>query len=171
VTARRAGWTLAGVALVAAGLMGTARAPVAAGDVTAQLGPITVRATALHPGSHTGTLTTDVQVTMSGHGQDQLDAAIANGVPVGVYHEVINLADMPDDLAACGGAVPPSGVVDQWMHYGPLVIYGTSPGQAPADATLTIQQSNSPAGGTEAITLYFAHAGTLILRLPVSGGS
>lgn len=172
MTARRAGWTLAGVALVAAGLMGTARAPVAAGDVTARLGPITVRATALHPGGQSGTLTTDVQVTMSGRGQDQLDAAIADGVPVGVYHEVLDLTDIPGDLASCGGAVPPSGVVDQWMHYGPLVVYGTSSGpSAPADATLTVPQGgNSPAGGTEAITLYFAHAGSLVLRLPVSGG-
>jgi hypothetical protein len=169
VTARRAGWTLAGVALVAAGLMGTARAPVAVGDVTARLGPITVRATALHPGA-AGTLTADVRVTTSGRASDQLDAAIAGDVPVGVYHEVISLADLPEDLASCGGVVPPSGVVDQWMHYGPLVVYGTSSGTpAPAEGTLSVPlDSAGPAGGTEAITLYFAHAGTLVLRLPVS---
>jgi hypothetical protein len=168
VTARRAGWTLAGVVLVAAGLMGTARTPVAAGDVTARLGPITVRATALHPGA-AGTLTAGLRVTISGRGSDQLDAAIAGGVPVGVYHEVISLTDLPADLASCGGVVPPSGVVDQWMHYGPLVVYGTSSGtSAPADATLAVPPDGAaPAGGTEAITLYFAHAGALVVRLPV----
>jgi hypothetical protein len=170
MNARRAGWTLAGVALVAAGLMGTARAPVsaAAGAVTARLGAITVRATDLHPGG-AGTLTTSLRVTMSGRGQDQLDAAIANGAPVGVYHTVISLTDMPDELASCGGAVPPSGVVDQWMHYGPLVVYGSSSGW-PADATLTVPPGGNPAaGGTETISLYFARAGSLVLRLPVGG--
>jgi hypothetical protein len=170
MTGRRARWSLAGVALVAVGLTGTARAPAAASDVTARLGPVTVRASALHPGQ-SGTLTTNLRVTMSGRGQDQLDAAIAGGVPVGVYHEVISLTDMPDDLAACGGAIPSSGVVDQWMHYGPLVVYGSSSGPAAAaDGTLTIPAgATAPAGGTETITLYFAHAGSLVLRLPVSG--
>jgi hypothetical protein len=178
MTARRAGWTLGGVALVAAGLLGTARAPVTASDVTARLGPITVSATALRPGS-SGTLTTDVRVTTSGRTPDQLDAAIADGLPVGVYHEVIALTDMPDDLASCGGAVPPSGVVEQWMHYGPLVVNGTSSGSsgssgsgssAAADATLTVPAgSDARPGGTVAVTLYFARAGSLVLRLPVSG--
>ena len=168
MTPRRAGWTLAGVALVGAGLMGTSRAPVAAGDVTARLGPVTVRATALRPGA-AGTLTADVRVTTSARAADQLDAAIAGGVPVGVYHEVISLTDLPADLASCGGVVLPSGVVDQWMHYGPLVVYGTSSGKpAPADATLSVPREGAvPAGGTQTITLYFAHAGTLVLRLPV----
>jgi len=170
MTARRAGWTLAGVALVAAGLLGTARAPLAPGDVTARLGPITVSATALRLGA-SGTLTTDVRVTTIGRTSDQLDAAIADGIPVGVYHEVIALTDMPDDLASCGGVVPPSGVVEQWMHYGPLVVYGTSAGSsAAADATLTVPAgSDARPGGTVAVTLYFARAGSLVLRLPVSG--
>lgn len=174
MTARRAGWTLAGVALVAAGLLGTARAPVAPGDVTARLGPITVSATALRLGA-SGTLTTDVRVTTIGRTSDQLDAAIADGIPVGVYHEVIALTDMPDDLASCGGVVPPSGVVEQWMHYEPLVVYGTSAGSsgspaAAADATLTVPAgSDARPGGTVAVTLYFARAGSLVLRLPVSG--
>jgi hypothetical protein len=185
MTAHRAGWTLAGVAAVAAGLLATARAPAttaataaatasasaAASDVTARLGPITVSATALRPGT-SGTLTTDVRVTNSARTTDQLDAAIADGLPVGVYHEVISLTDMPDDLASCGGVVPPSGVVEQWMHYGPLVVYGTSPGSpGAADATLTVPpDSAARPGGTVAVTLYFARAGTLVLRLPVSGG-
>lgn len=170
MTARRAGWTLAGVALVAAGLLGTARAPVAPGHVTARLGPITVSATALRPGAR-GTFTTDLRVTTIGRTSDQLDAAIADGIPVGVYHEVIALTDMPDDLASCGGIVPPSGVVEQWMHYGPLVVYGTSAGSsAAADATLTVPAgSTARPGGTVAVTLYFARAGSLVLRLPVSG--
>jgi hypothetical protein len=171
MTVRRAGWTLAGVALVAAGLLGTARAPSAASEVTARLGPITVHATMPRPGA-SGTLTTDVRVTTSAHTGDQLDAAIADGVPVGVYHEVISLADMPDDLASCGGAAPPPGVVEQWMHDGPLVVYGTSSGSSPAaDATLTVPpDGDARAGGTVAVTLYFARAGSLVLRLPVSGG-
>ena len=178
MTARRAGWTLAGVALVAvlvaavvaAGLLGTARSPAAASDVTARLGPITVHATMLRPGA-SGTLTTDVRVTTSGRTVDQLDAAIADGVPVAVYHEVISLADVPDDLASCGGAVPPPGVVGQWMHYGPLVVYGTSSGSSPAaDATLTVPPDGAARpGGTVTVTLYFARAGALVLRLPVSG--
>ena len=103
--------------------------------------------------------------------RDQLDAAIADGIPVGVYHEVIALTDMPDDLASCGGIVPPSGVVEQWMHYGPLVVYGTSAGSsAAADATLTVPAGSAARpGGTVAVTLYFARAGSLVLRLPVSG--
>ena len=168
MTARRAGWALAGVVLIAAGVLGTARAPGAAGDVTARLGPITVRATALRPGA-AGTLTAGLLVTTTGRAADQLDAAIAGGVPVGVYHEVISLTDLPQELASCGGVVPPSGVVDQWMHYGPLVVYGTSSGtSAPAEATLSVPRGGTvPAGGIEAITLYFAHAGALVLRLPV----
>jgi hypothetical protein len=169
MTARRAGWTLAGVGLVAAGLLGTARAPAVASDVTARLGPITVSATALRLAA-AGTLTADVRVTTSGRSSDQLDAAIADGVPAGVYHEVISLTDMPDDLASCGGAAPPSGVVQQWMHYGPLVVYGTSSGSPqPADARLTVTPDGAARpGGTVAVTLYFARAGSLVLRLPVS---
>jgi hypothetical protein len=170
MTAARAGRTLAGVALVAAGLLGTARAPAAAGDVTARLGPITVSATAWRAGT-AGTLTADVRVTTSGRTSDQLDAAIADGVPLGVYHEVISLTDMPDDLASCGGVVPPSGVVSQWMHYGPLVVSGTSSGSPEAaDATITVPRDGAARpGGTLAVTLYFARAGSLVVRLPVSG--
>jgi hypothetical protein len=77
---RRAGWTLAGLGLLLAGLAGTAPAP-RAGEVIARLGPITVTAGALHPGPG-GTLTASVQVSTSGQPSDQLDAAIAaDGAP------------------------------------------------------------------------------------------
>ena len=78
----RAGWTLAGLALVVAGLTGMARAPRDA-DAIARLGPITVSATALSPGP-SGTLTASLQVSTAGPRPDQLDAAIAaDGAPVG----------------------------------------------------------------------------------------
>jgi hypothetical protein len=166
----RTGWTLAGLALVVAGLTGMARAPGAAG-VIARLGPITVSATALSPGP-SGTLTASMQVSSAGPRSDQLDAAIAaDGAPVGVYHQVISLADLPDDLAACGGAVPPTAVVQRWMHYGPLTVPGRFGGSyQPADATLTVQPvSAPPPGGTLTITLYFANAGSVTMRLPVGG--
>jgi hypothetical protein len=87
-----------------------------------------------------------------------------------VYHEVISLTDMPDDLASCGGVAPPPAVVRQWMHYGPLVVYGTASGSpAVADATLTVPPDGAARpGGTVAVTLYFARAGSLVVRLPVS---
>ena len=164
---RRAGGTLAGLALVLAGLAGTAPAS-GAGDVIARLGSITVSATALRPGP-SGTLTTSVQVSTSGQPSDQLDAAIAaGGAPVGVYHQRVNVGEIPD-LTGCGGDIPPPGVVDHWLHYGPLLIPGRSGGPAlPAGATLTVQPvAPLSAGGILAITLYFAHAGSVTLRLPV----
>ena len=45
---QRAGWTLTGMGLLLAGLVGTA--PARGVAVTARLGPITVSATALRPG-------------------------------------------------------------------------------------------------------------------------
>ena len=164
---RRAGWTLAGLALLFVGLAGTAPAS-AAGDVVARLGSITVSATALRPGP-AGTLTASVQASTSGQPSDQLDAAIAaDGAPVGVYHQRVSVGEIPD-LAGCGDEVPPPGVVDHWLHYGPLLVPGRSGGSSPpADATLTVQPAASlPAGSTLAITLYFAHAGSVTLQLPV----
>jgi hypothetical protein len=163
---RGVGWTLAGLALLLTGLAGAAPAP-GAGDVIARLGPVTVSATALRPGP-SGTLTTSVQVTTSGQPSDQLDAAIAaGGAPVAVYHRRVNVGEIPD-LAGCGGDTPP-GVVDHWLHYGPLLVPGRSGGpSSPADATLTVQPVGTPpAGGILAITLYFAHAGSVTLHLPV----
>jgi hypothetical protein len=60
-------------------------------------------------------------------------------------------------------------VVDHWLHYGPLLIPGRSGGLSPpAAATLTVPAGSSrPAGTTVAVTLYFADAGSVTLRLPV----
>ena len=164
---RRAGWTLAGLALLLTGLAGAAPAR-GAGDVIARLGSITVSATALHPGP-SGTLITSVQVSTSGQSSDQLDAVIAaGGAPAAVYHQRVNVGEIPD-LASCGGQTPPPGVVDHWLHYGPLLVPGHSGGPSPpADATLTVQPVAAlPAGGILVLTLYFAHAGSVTLQLPV----
>ena len=166
---RRAGWTLAGAGLLLAGLAGAAPAP-GTGDVIARLGPITVSATALRPGPG-GTLTAGEQVSTSGQPSDQLDAALAaGGLPVAVYHQRVAVGELTD-LAACDGDSPPPGLVNQWLHYGPLLIPGRSGGPSPpADATLTVQSAASvPAGDHLAITLYFAHAGSVTLRLLVTG--
>jgi len=158
---------LAGLALLLTGLAGTAPVP-GAGHVIARLGRITVSATALRPGP-SGTLTTSVQVSTSGQPSDQLDAAIAaSGIPVAVYHQRVSVGEIPD-LAGCGGDNPPPGVVDHWLHYGPLLVPGRSGGPSPpADATLTVQPAAAlPAGGILVVTLYFAHAGSVTLHLPV----
>ena len=104
------------------GWRATAPAP-GAGYVIARLGRITVSAAALRPGP-AGTLTTSVQVTTSGQPSDQLDAAIAaGGAPVAVYHQQVSVGEIPD-LTGCGGDTPPPGVVDHWLHYGPLLVPG-----------------------------------------------
>jgi len=165
--AHRAGWTVAGLALVVTGLTGTAPAPP--GDVTVRLGAITVSATALWPGP-AGTLTASMQVSTSGQASDQLDAAIAaGGAPVGVYHQQVAVGEITD-LADCGGVTPPPGVVSRWLHYGPLPVPGLLGGPSPpAAATLGVQPvSPVPPGGILAVTLYFAHAGSVTLRLPVA---
>ena len=168
MNASRPGLMLAGTVLVLAGLAGAAPAP-GAGDIVARLGPVTVSATALRPGP-AGTLTTEVQASTSGQGSDQLDAAIAaDGTAVAVYHQRVNVGEI-SDLTGCGTELPPPGIVDRWLHYGPLLVPGRSGGRAPpADATLTVPPGASrPAGPTLAITLYFAQAGSVVLRLPVS---
>jgi hypothetical protein len=155
---------LAGVALL--GLAGAAPAP---GIVVAQQGPVTISATALAPGVG-GTLTANVQVSTSGQLSDQLDAATAaDGAPVAVYHQQVNVGELPD-LSGCGAETPSSGVVDTWLHYGPLLVPGRSGGPSPtATATLTVQLGSAPPPGTSlAITFYFARAGSVTLRLPVS---
>ena len=166
--ARRAGPMLAGLLLVLAGLAGAAPAH-GGGDVIARRGPLTVSATALRPGP-AGTLTTHLQVSTSGQASDQLDAAIAAGRgAVAVHHQQVNVGEI-SDLTGCGTEPPPPGVVSHWLHYGPLLVPGRSGGPAPpADATLTVLPGASwPASATVAITLYFTHAGPVILRLPVS---
>jgi hypothetical protein len=166
--ARRALLMLAGAVLVLAGLTGAAPAH-GAGDVTARLGPLAISATALHPGP-AGTLTSYLQVSTGEQASDQLDAAIAaGGGAVAVHHQQVNVGEI-SDLTGCGTEPPPPGVVSYWLHYGPLLVPGRSDGPAPpAAATLTVRPGGSwPASATVAITLYFAHAGSVILRLPVS---
>ena len=164
---------LAGAFLAVLGLAGAASPAGGTATVLARVGPITVSAGALRPGPG-GTLTTSVQVSTSGQPSDQLDAAIAaGGDPVAVYHQRVNVGELPD-LAGCGAETPSSAVVDHWLHYGPLLVPGRSGGAAPpAVATLTVPAGSVPAGAgqpgtTLAITLYFAHAGSVRLRLPVS---
>ena len=129
---------LAGLALL--GLAGAAPAPApvpALDTVLARLGPVTVSATALAPGPGR-TLTTSVQVSTSGQPSDQLDAATAaDGDPVAVYHQQVNVGELPD-LSGCGAETPSPAVVDTWLHYGPLLIPGRSGGASPpATATRT----------------------------------
>jgi hypothetical protein len=162
------GLALAGLALL--GLAGAAPAP-APDTVLAQVGPITVSATPLVPGPG-GTLTASVQISTSGQHSDQLDAATAaDGAPVGVYHQQVNVGELPD-LSGCGAETPSPAVVDTWLHYGPLLIPGRSGGASPpATATLTVQPGPTlPPGTSLAITFYFASAGSVTLRLPVSRG-
>jgi hypothetical protein len=163
----RAGWTMAALVLAVTGLAG---ATPAAGTETvlARLGPIMVTASALRAGPG-GTLTASVQLSTSSQSSDQLDAAIAaGGDPVAVYHQRVNVGELPD-LAGCGAETPSSAVVDRWLHYGPLLIPGRSGGPSPpAAAMLTVPAGAGRPGTTLAITLYFAHAGSVRLRLPVS---
>jgi hypothetical protein len=154
---------LAGLALL--GLVGAAPAP---DTVLARLGPVTVNTTALTPGPGS-TLTAGVQVSTSGQASDQLDAATAaDGAPIAVYHQRVNVGELPD-LSGCGAETPSPAVVDTWLHYGPLLIPGRSGGASPATATLTVQTGSAlPPGTSLAITFYFARAGSVTLRLPVS---
>ena len=165
---RRAGGALAGLALILAGLTGAAPAR-ASGAVLARVGQLTVSATALRPGPG-GTLTSSLQVSTGGQPSDQLDAAIAaDGAAVAVYHQRVSVGELPD-LSGCGAETPSPAVVDRWLHYGPLLIPGRSAGASPpAAATLTVPAGAvRPGGTTLAITLYFAQAGSVLLRLPVS---
>jgi hypothetical protein len=161
---------LALAALALVGLVGASAAP-GPDTVLARLGPITVSATALVPGPG-GTLTASVQVSTSGQASDQMDAATAaDGAPVAVYHQQVNVGELPD-LSGCGAETPSPAVVDTWLYYGPLLIPGRSGSPSPpatATATLTVQLGSAPPSGTSlAITFYFARAGSVTLRLPVS---
>jgi hypothetical protein len=163
----RAGPMMAGLVLAVTGLTGATSA-AGTGTVLARLGPITVSASALRAGP-SGTLTTSVQLRTGGPSSDQLDAAIAaGGDPVAVYHQRVNVGELPD-LAGCGAETPSSAVVDRWLHYGPLLIPGRSGGPSPpAAAVLTVPAGSGRPGTALVITLYFAHAGSVRLRLPVS---
>lgn len=165
---RGAQWALAGLGLLVVG-SGAAPAP-RTGHIVARLGPITISTTALRHGS-SGTLTASLQVSTSGQSSDQLDAAIAgSGSPAGIYHQRVNVGEIAD-LTGCGGDLAPPGVVDHWLHYGPLLVPGRTGAPAqPASATLMVQQGITPARQTVAITLYFAHAGAVTVDLPVEPG-
>ena len=86
-----------------------------------------------------------------------------------VYHQRVSVGELPD-LSGCGAETPSAAVVDHWLHYGPLLIPGRSGGASPpAAATLTVPPgADLPPGATLAVTLYFAQAGSVRLRLPVS---
>jgi hypothetical protein len=156
-------WALAGLGLL---LAVAGAAPVSGTDhIVARLGPITVAATALRPGP-AGTLTASLQVSTSGQSSDQLDAAIGGGSPVGLYHERVNVGEIAD-LTGCGGDPAPPGVVDHWLHYGPLLVPGRSGAAQSAYATLMVQPAASAGRQTVSITLYFAQAGAVTLDLPV----
>jgi hypothetical protein len=131
------------------------------------IGAITVTASSLRPG-YPGTLTGSLHLTTSGAASDQLDAALAAGdAAVGVYHQQVSVGEIPD-LASCDGDLPPPLTLAQWLHYGPLLVpgraYGPSP---PASATLSVSTPGVTPSGSLAITFYFAHAGALILDVPV----
>jgi hypothetical protein len=161
---------LAGAGLLLVSLAGAAAPGSATPGVTGRLGPITVSATALRPGPR-GMLTTSLQVATSGQLSDQLDAALAaGGSAVAVYHQQVAVGELTD-LASCDGDSPPPGLVNSWLHDGPMLIPGRGGGLSPpADATLTVQPTASVAGARIlAITLYFAHAGSVVLDLPVTG--
>jgi hypothetical protein len=141
-----------------------------ANDVVARLGSLTVTASGLHP-SPSHDFTSRLRITTSGMASDQLDAALAPGdAAVGVYHQQVNVGEIPD-LASCDGDIPAAGIVDNWLHYGPLLVPGRSSGPSPpASATLAVPIGGAiSVGNTVAVTLYFAHAGQVVLHLPVEG--
>jgi hypothetical protein len=159
---------LAGLALI----VSAAQATPATGTprVVARVGAITASATSLQPGP-AATLVSDLQITTTAPASDQLDAAVAPGdAAVGVYHRQVSVGEIPD-LASCDGDLPAPGVVDRWLHYGPLLVPGRASAAAPpANATLTVDTGGRvPAGGTVAVTLYFATGGQVTLDLPVRG--
>ena len=112
-----------------------------------------------------------MQVSTSGQPSDQLDAAIAaGGAPVAVYHQQVNVGELPD-LAGCDGDSPSAGRGGHtgsttgrcWSRDAPAAR------PRPRTATLTVQPGSAlPPGRSLAITFYFAHAGSVTLRLPVS---
>ena len=138
-----------------------------AGPVVGHVGSVTVVASGLQAGP-SDALTTDLRITTSGPASDQLDEALAaGGSAVDLYHQQVSVGEL-SDLASCDGSVPPVGLVDQWLHEGPLLVPGRAYGAVgPATATLTMAATPVATGGTLAVTLYFAHAGQLTLDLPV----
>jgi hypothetical protein len=163
---RGVGWLLASLVLIS----GAARSAPAASTarIMAHDGAILVTATGLRPGPGHAWIS-QLQVQTSSPASDQLDAALAAGATaVGVFHREVSVGEIPD-LASCDGVTPPPSVVDQWLHYGPLLVPGRASGPGPAaTATLTLPPGGLMARhGSVAVTLYFAQAGPLIIDLPV----
>jgi hypothetical protein len=157
---------LAGLALI----LGPARAIAVpgSGEVVDRLGNISVQVSALRVGP-SGALTGSVQISTTGQSSDQLDAAIAEGgAPVALYHPQVSVGEI-SDIAGCDGGKPSPGIVDHWLHYGPLLVPGRSSGLSPpAEATLTIWPVRSVrAGGSLPVTFYFAVAGSVTVRPPI----
>jgi hypothetical protein len=163
---RGVGWLLASLVLIS----GAARSAPAASTarIMGHDGAILVTATGLRPGPGHAWIS-QLQVQTSSPASDQLDAALAAGATaVGVFHREVSVGEIPD-LASCDGVTPPPSVVDEWLHYGPLLVPGRASGPAPAaTATLTLPADRLVTRqGSVAVTLYFAQAGPLILDLPV----
>jgi hypothetical protein len=72
------------------------------------------------------------------------------------------------DLASCDGDRPSQVTLDEWLHYGPLLVPGRAYGPSPAAlGTLTVGPGGASVARTLAITFYFAHAGQVTLDVPV----
>ncbi len=166
---RAVGWLLAGLVLFG----GATRASPAAGagQVVGRVGSVTVTASSLRPAPTSALaneLASDLRISTNAPASDQLDVALAAGdTAVGVYHQRVSVGEIPD-LASCDGDLPPVQVVDQWLHFGPLVVPGRSYGaDSPASATLIVPRAGVSGDRRLAVTLYFAHAGQLTLDVPV----
>lgn len=162
---RLIGWMLAGLVLLGGSTQVNRLS--GAGQVVGRVGDVTVTATSLRP-EPSGSLGGVVHLSTSGTASDQLDVALAaGGTAVSVYHRQVSVGEIPD-LASCGGLVPSPGVINHWLHYGPLLVpgraYGTAP---PASATLRLPGASVSVERSVQVTLYFAHAGQLTLDLPV----
>lgn len=174
-TVARYGRPLAASVAVAAAMWGglTAATPLAtSGLIHARTHDVTVTARPLRPAPD-GTLTEALEISTGASSADQLDAVTAdNGSTIALYHAKVSVGELPD-LASCGGGTPSPAVVDDWLHYGPLLVPGRGSGPAQrAEATLTVSPAGTaPIPGTKvAITLYFADAGPLRVDLPVVSG-
>jgi hypothetical protein len=87
---------------------------------------------------------------------------------VAIYHRRVGIGEIPDLVGRDSGQLPPA-VVDHWLHYGRCWSPAAPAARSrPRTRTLTVQPvSRLPAGRILAITLYFAHVGSVTLRLPI----
>lgn len=168
----RGAWKVVALTLLAgaASLVGLLATTLTASSdqLVARVGNITVEVTALRVGP-TGSLTGILQVETNGQSSDQLDAAIAEGgTPVALYHNEVNVGEILD-LASCDGQRPSTAVINHWLHYGPLLVPGRSGGSSPpAQATMTVSSVKPmKPDASLSVTLYFAHAGSVTISLPV----